>query len=399
MQFTEKTLKTLEYDKIIEMLAEVCATEGARARAYALMPSDDADTVRERQQRTDDAKRLIAAKGYPSFFAPESVVPAADRAYKGATLSPRELLDVAALLRCAAGLCDYVEINIPFETVLEPIFRRMLPNRELERRITRAILSEELIADEASPTLADIRRKIRNTNNKIKDTLSGYVGGAKIKYLQENIVTMRNGRYVIPVKAEYRSEIKGLVHDTSSTGATLFVEPMAVVEANNELKTLAAEETHEIERILSAFSAEVAEFQGAIAANYHNITDLAFCFALATLATNMRANMPNIKSEQIIQLRRARHPLIPKERVVPIDVSVGGEYDTLIITGPNTGGKTVTLKTLGLFALMAQSGMQIPVAEGSSLGVFSEILVDIGDDSFSMVQRHETEKEHFARVY
>ncbi len=380
MLFTEKTLNTLEYNKIIEMLAACCSTDGARARALALMPTDDIETVIERQRRTDDAKRLIAAKGYPSFSAPESVVPAADRAYKGATLSPRELLDIASLLRCASGLLDYVEINIPFETVLEPIFRRMLPNRDLERRITRAIISEELIADEASPTLADIRRKIRNTNNKIKDTLGGYVGGAKIKYLQENIVTMRNGRYVIPVKAEYRSEIKGLVHDTSSTGATLFVEPMAVVEANNELKTLEAEETHEIERILSSFSAEVAEFSSAIGSNYHNITDLAFCFAMATLATNMRANMPNIIKEQKISLRRARHPLIPKEKVVPIDVSVGGEYDTLIITGPNTGGKTVTLKTLGLFALMTQSGMQIPAAEGSSLGVFSEVLVDIGDE-------------------
>lgn len=380
MHFTEKTLNTLEFDKIIEMLVSCAATDGAKARAGALMPTDDIEQVIDRQRRTDDAKRLIAAKGYPSFTAPESVTAAADRAYKGATLSPRELMDIAALLRCASMLLDYVEINIPFDTVLEPIFRRMITNNDLERRITRAIISEELIADEASPTLADIRRKIRNTNNKIKDTLSGYVGGTRIKYLQENIVTMRNGRYVIPVKAEYRSEIKGLVHDTSSTGATLFVEPMAVVEANNELKTLEAEEGHEIERILSSFSAEVADFSSAITSNYHNITDLAFTFALATLAINMKGVMPNIVREQRISLRRARHPLIPRDKVVPIDVALGGDFDTLIITGPNTGGKTVTLKTLGLFALMAQSGMQIPANDGSEMGVFSEVLVDIGDE-------------------
>lgn len=380
MHFTEKTLNTLEFDKIIEMLVSCAATDGAKARAGALMPTDDIEQVIDRQRRTDDAKRLIAAKGYPSFTAPESVTAAADRAYKGATISPRELMDIAALLRCASMLLDYVEINIPFDTVLEPIFRRMITNNDLERRITRAIISEELIADEASPTLADIRRKIRNTNNKIKDTLSGYVGGTRIKYLQENIVTMRNGRYVIPVKAEYRSEIKGLVHDTSSTGATLFVEPMAVVEANNELKTLEAEEGHEIERILSSFSAEVADFSSAITSNYHNITDLAFTFALATLAINMKGVMPNIVREQRISLRRARHPLIPRDKVVPIDVALGGDFDTLIITGPNTGGKTVTLKTLGLFALMTQSGMQIPANEGSEMGVFSEVLVDIGDE-------------------
>ena len=380
MLFTEKTLNTLEFNKIIEMLVDCAATEGAKARAGALMPTSDIEVVRDRQRRTDDAKRLINAKGYPSFSAPESVTAAADRAYKGAILSPRELLDIASLLRSAAALLDYIEINIPFETVLEPIFRRMLPNPDLERRITRAIVSEELIADEASPALADIRRKIRNTNNKIKDTLQGYVGGVKIKYLQENIVTMRNGRYVIPVKAEYRGEIKGLVHDTSSSGATIFVEPMAVVEANNELKSLEAEETHEIERILSSFSAEVADFSSAITANYHNITDLSFIYACATLAMQMRAEMPEITIDRRISLRRARHPLIPKDRVVPIDVSIGGEFDTLIITGPNTGGKTVTLKTLGLFALMAQSGLQIPAAEGSVLGVFSEVLVDIGDE-------------------
>ena len=380
MLFTAKTLKTLEYDKIISMLAECAMTDGARARALSLSPTDDFDTVIERQNKTDDAKRLINAKGYPSFSAPENVAAAADRAYKGAILSPRELIDIASLLRSARAVLDYSNTDKPFETSLDAIFSRLIPKRELEERITRSIISVDLIADEASAELAEIRRKIRNTNNKIKDTLQSYVGGARLKYLQENIVTMRNGRYVVPVKAEYRNEMKGLVHDTSSSGATLFVEPLAVVEANNELKTLAAREEQEIERILSSLSAECAEASSIITLDYHNITDLAFYFACATLANQMHAEKPRILKEKSINLKKARHPLINRDKVVPIDVSIGNGFDTLIITGPNTGGKTVTLKTLGLFALMAQSGLQIPANESSSIGVFSEILVDIGDE-------------------
>ncbi len=380
MLFSEKTLKILEYDKIKEMLVECASTDGAKARAKALMPSDDVDSVRQRQIRTADAKRLINAKGYPSFSAPESTTGAAERAYKGALLSPRELLDIASLLASARALLDYINADKPFATSLDSVFERLIPKRELEERIRRSILSEDMIADEASPTLAEIRRKIRNTNNKIKDTLQNYVGGVRNKYLQENIVTMRGGRYVVPVKAEYKNEMKGLVHDTSSSGATLFIEPIAIVEANNELKTLLAEESHEIERILFALSAECGDASSIISLDYHNITDLAFVFAEATLAIQMHAEMPEITEKRAISLKRARHPLIPRERVVPIDVTVGGEYDTLIVTGPNTGGKTVTLKTLGLFALMAQSGLQIPALEESEVGVFSEILADIGDE-------------------
>ncbi len=380
MLFTVKTQATLEFDKITEMLAECAATEGARARARTLMPSDDYDVVVARQLRTDDAKRLVNAKGYPPFSAPESVCPAAERAYKGATLSPRELLDIASLLRCARMTLDYINTDKPFETSLDAIFARLLPNRSLEDSISRAILSEDMIADEASSELAEIRRKIKATNNRIKDTLQGYIGGARLKYLQENIVTMRNGRYVVPVKAEYRNELKGLVHDTSASGATLFVEPMAVVEANNELKALMAAESHEIERILATLSAACGEFSSAVSLNYHNITELAFTFACASLAMQMRAERPNISRGRELDLRRARHPLIPRERVVPIDVCVGTDYDTLIITGPNTGGKTVTLKTMGLLTVMAQSGLQIPALESSSIGVFDKILVDIGDE-------------------
>ena len=380
MLFTAKTLTTLEYDKIIDMLAECASTEGSKARARSLSPTDEYDLIIERQNKTEAAKKLINAKGFPPFYAPDRVVASAERAYKGAILSPSELTEIASVLRSARRCLDYINTDKPFETSIDAIFQRLLINRELEEKITRSILSEDMIADEASPELADIRRKIKATNNKIKDTLQSYVGGARLKYLQENLVTMRNGRYVVPVKAEYRNEISGLVHDTSSSGATLFVEPMAVVDANNELKTLSAAEEHEIERILSALSSECGEASSVITLDYHNITELAFAFACASLAMQMRAERPNIVNKRMIMLKRARHPLIPKEKVVPIDVSVGCDYDTLVITGPNTGGKTVTLKTMGLLSLMAQSGLQIPAESSSTLGVFSEILVDIGDE-------------------
>ena len=380
MLFNQKTLKTLEFDKITDMLVECAATDGAKARARSLMPSEDYETVLLRQTKTDDAKRLINAKGYPSFSAPESVVPSAERAYKGAVLSPRELLDIASLLHSSRAMLDYINTDKPFDTVLDEVFRRMLANRSLEDKITKSIISEDLISDDASPALAEIRRKIRATNNRIKDTLQSYIGGVRLKYLQENIVTMRNGRYVVPVKSEYRNELKGLVHDTSSTGATLFVEPMAVVDANNELKSLTSQEEHEIERILASLSAECADFSSAINRNYHNITELSFIFAMATLAMQMKAERPNIINKREINLKEARHPLIPRDKVVPINVTLGHNFDTLIITGPNTGGKTVTLKTIGLFVLMAQSGLQIPALESSEVGIFDKVLVDIGDE-------------------
>ncbi len=380
MLFTNKVLTTLEFDKIINMLADCAMTDGAKARARALVPTDDYDVIVRRQTKTEDAKRLINAKGYPAFAAEEGVVASAERAYKGAVLSPRELLDIAALLKSARMILDYINTDKLFDTSLDEIFRRLLPNRELETKITRAIISEDLIADEASPELADIRRKIKAANNRIKDTLQSYIGGTRVKYLQENLVTMRNGRYVVPVKAEYKNEMKGLVHDTSSSGATLFIEPMAVVDANNELKSLSSAEEHEIERILAALSAECAEASSIISLNYHNITELAFAFASATLAIQMKAESPTVVKKRQLDLKRARHPLIARDKVVPIDVSIGGDFDTLVITGPNTGGKTVTLKTMGLLALMTQAGLQIPASESSVVGVFEDVLVDIGDE-------------------
>ncbi len=397
MPFSRKMLDTLEYGKIIAMLGDAAATPGARAMALSLLPSDDYDTVITRQLHTKDAKRLILYKSFPSFSAPESVLSSADRAYKGAVLSPSELLDIASLLHSARGLLDYINTDIPFTTSLDEIIRRIIPNRVFEDKITKAILSEDMIADEASPALAEIRRKIRATNNQIKDALQSYIGGNRISYLQENIVTMRNGRYVVPVKAEYKNEVKGLVHDTSSTGATLFIEPMSVVNANNELKSLTAQETHEIERILSAFSAEVGELSSVLTLDYHVITEIAFYFACASLAISMKAEEPNVTGRRMLDLKRARHPLLDKQKVVPIDVSIGKEFDTLIITGPNTGGKTVTLKTLGLLTVMTAAGLQIPASEESVVGVFDSVLVDIGDEQ-SIEESLSTFSSHMVNI-
>ncbi len=380
MIFTEKTRSVLEFDKIIGMLASFCATAGARARALALSPSDDRVTVARRLARTTDAKRLVDVKGYPGFDAMEDIPEAAERAEKGATLSTVELLHIASMLRSVASCVDYAHTDRTFETVLDEIFNRLLPNKTLENRISRCILSPEMIADDASPTLADIRRKIRAAHGRIKDTLTGYVSGNRQRALQENIVTMRDGRYVIPVKQEYRGEVQGIIHDTSSSGATVFVEPMAVVEANNELRSLEIKEAHEMERILAELSALCADFGGSLRLNYQNITDLAFAYACATLSDHMHACEPHLEEGQIIDLVDARHPLIDKDKVVPISVSLGREYDTLVITGPNTGGKTVTLKTMGLFAAMTQSGLHIPAEENSAIGIFDAVLVDIGDE-------------------
>ncbi len=380
MNITEKTLCTLEFDKIRELLCDVCPTAGAVELASILAPDDRIDIVRRRQARTTDAKRLSDAKGMPSFGSVVDIGDVTARAIKGAILTPRELMDVAAVLRTSRSLLEYSRTNRTFPTVLDEVFERLIPNRFLEDRIGRSILSEELISDEASPALADVRRKIRAAGTRVKEALAKYTGGSYSKYLQENIVTIRNGRYVIPVKAECRNEVKGLIHDTSSSGATIFVEPMAVVDANNELRMLEAKEQHEIEKILSELSAEVAGAAPVINLNYHNVTELAFVFACAELSRRMDGVQPQITENRTCNLIKARHPLIDKRVVVPITLSLGGEYDTLIITGPNTGGKTVSLKTLGLFAAMTQAGLHIPANEGSALCIFEKILVSLGDE-------------------
>lgn len=397
MNISEKTLTTLEFDKIREMLAALCPTEGAAQKALVLCPDDRGEIVARRQRHTTDARKLLDTKGMPPFGSVTDMGDSCERALKGAVLTTRELTSAAVLMRTSRTLLDYIRANKLFDTCLDEIFERLSPNRYLEDKIFRSILSEDMIADEASTALADIRRKIRSSNAKIKETLSKYVSGSYSKYLQENIVTQRNGRYVVPVKAEYRNEVKGLIHDTSSSGATVFVEPMAVVDANNELRMLEAKEAHEIEKILTELSEEVAGFAPALNLNYRNITELAFDFGCASLSAKMDAREPLITEERVCNLIRARHPLIDKNTVVPITVSIGGSYDTLIITGPNTGGKTVTLKTLGLFAIMAQSGLHLPLDEGSSLCLFEKILVDLGDEQ-SIEQSLSTFSSHMVTI-
>ena len=397
MSINEKTLKTLEFDKIREMLASVCPTRGAASLARELTPDIYPDRVKARQRRTTDAKRLSDEKGMPPFGSVTAMGDICERAEKGAVLFPTELMDVAAVLRTSRALLDYIRSNRTFTTVLDEVFERLLPCRQLEDRISRSIISEEIISDDASSALADIRRKIRAANARVKETLAKYIGGTYSKYLQENIVTQRNGRYVVPLRAECKNEIKGLIHDTSSSGATIFVEPMAVVDANNELRMLEAKEQHEIERILSELSSEVAAISSQLRLNYENITELAFLFGCAELSRRMDGIEPSVNGEKKCVIVKARHPLIDKSTVVPISFSLGVDYDTLIITGPNTGGKTVTLKTLGLFAIMAQSGLHVPAEEGTGFCVFERILVDLGDEQ-SIEQSLSTFSSHMVNI-
>jgi len=396
MSFSEKTIRTLEFDKICAMLEEHAATDGAKVLARNLRPSDDTYTVLRRLRRTTDARRLADAKGAPSFGRIRDVSSACERAEKGAILSPRELLDCANVLRTSRILQDYHVGNHPFDTVLDEVFDRLIPDRKLEERIHRAIPAEDMIADEASPLLADIRRKIRNENAKIKETLQKMISGNS-RYLQENIVTMRGGRYVIPVKAECKAEVKGLIHDTSSTGATIFIEPMAVVDANNEIRILHTKEEREIERILSELSAAVGAVADALWLDYKNINELAFVFACGELSASMKAVAPMISGDRAVKLIGARHPLIDKDKVVPITISLGDTFDTLVITGPNTGGKTVSLKTIGLFALMVQSGLHIPCEADSCICTYDSILVDLGDEQ-SIEQSLSTFSSHMVNI-
>jgi len=398
MKQLQKSIKTLEFDKIRAMLAACALTEGSKELALELEPSESVHVVSRRQAYTADAKYLAGIKGQPSFGHVKNPAEYCDRAEKGAVLSAKELLDVANILRTTRGLIEYIKTDRKKETVLDEIFDRLTANKYLEDKITRAIIAEDMIADEASTELADIRRKIKNSNNRIREALQNYTSNPKYsKYLQENIVTMRDGRYVIPVRNEYRNEIKGLIHDTSASGATVFIEPMTVVEANNDLRVLASKEQHEIDRILSELSAECGNFGKDIVLNYQNITELAFLFACAELSFKMDASEPVIHPGGKLTLKRARHPLLDPKTVVPIDVELGGEYTTLVITGPNTGGKTVTLKTIGLLSLMVQAGLQVPAEAGSEFGVFENVLVDIGDEQ-SIEQSLSTFSSHMTNI-
>ncbi len=393
----KRALKTLEYDKILAMLAQCAPTEGARERALALLPENDPDRILRRQRETTEAKAMQSIKGMPSFGMIKDVRDAADRAAKGAVLSPRELLDIANVLRTSRSLLEYSRSDRRDTTSLDEMFERLITDKKLEERILTAIVSEDMIGDEASPTLSDIRRKMRLGNNKIKDTLQNFINGSYSKFLQENIITMRNGRYVIPVKVEHKNDVRGLVHDTSSSGATLFVEPMSVVEANNELRVLQVKEQNEIERILTELSEACGNIENALDLNYKNITELAFIFAKSELSFKLDATPARITGDRKVNLIRARHPLLDKDKVVPITVTLGGDMSTLVITGPNTGGKTVTMKTIGLLALMAQSGLHIPASDTSEICIFDDVYADIGDEQ-SIEQSLSTFSSHMVNI-
>ena len=392
----KKSVRILEYDKILNMLSSYAQTEGARKRALSLIPSSNKDTVLRRQELTDNAKAMSGVKGAPSFNSIPEILDTVEKAEKNSILSPREILDVAAVLHTSRQLLEYIHTDAIKPCKLSEIFERIVPNKGLESSIFKAIIGEDLIADDASPALADIRRKIRYQTNKIREVLQSYLVGESSKHLREALVTMRNGRYVLPVKSEDKNDIKGLIHDTSGTGATLFIEPLAVVEANNELRTLMGEEATEIERILAEFSARIADFGLQISNNYRCITEIAFYFACAELSYKMNAVRPDFNETHEVSYQRARHPLLDPTTVVPINVSLGGEYNMLVVTGPNTGGKTVTLKTLGLFALMAQSGLQLP-CDSASICIFDGIFPDIGDEQ-SIEQSLSTFSSHMVSI-
>ena len=398
MNFTDRHQKSLELDKVLEMLAAHTSCEDSREAATLLRPKTTLAEARLLMNQTRDAHMLLARFGGPSFGGLTNVNNALFRADAGSTLSLRELLNVAAVLHVIRTIVQWRSTNEGVKTVLDIYFDSLVPNKYLEDSITNAILSEEEVADNASPELADIRRKIKAQEARVRDHLGKYTHSSSYtKYLQENIITMRNGRYVVPVKNEYRTEIPGLVHDTSSSGATVFIEPMAIVEANNQIKLLKNKEQDEIDRIMAELSAAVGDYAQSIKDSYECAVELDLIFAKAQLAYVMRASVPQMNDEGIIELRRARHPLIDRSKVVPVDIRLGGEFDTIVITGPNTGGKTVSIKTIGLLSLMAMCGLMLPVDDRSSISVFENVLADIGDEQ-SIEQSLSTFSAHMTNI-
>ena len=395
---TERSLRVLEFHKIRAELSKYCVSDMGRERCEALVPTNLIADVRRMQQETEEARVVLTYLGGTPMISFADVRASLHLAEIGSALSPCALLDIAACLRAARAARDALVTDRDNTPMLSANASRLSTNRTLEQAIADAILSEEEIADRASPELFAIRRKMRACNERVRERLNGMIHSPTTqKYLQEAIITMRADRYVLPVKQEYRSMVPGIVHDQSATGATIFVEPMAVVEIGNELKQLIASEKAEIERILRALSAQVAPDAAAIADNLAILAQLDFAFAKASLAREMMACEPKINDEGRIDIRRGRHPLIDPQKVVPLDIRLGTDFTTLIITGPNTGGKTVTLKTAGLFTLMAQSGLQVPAENGTELAVFDDVFADIGDEQ-SIEQSLSTFSGHMTNI-
>lgn len=393
----EKSLKKLELDAVLEKLAQYAHSDEGKERCRALLPLEDAEEIRLLQAQTSAAVRLISLKGAPSFHGLTEIRPSLERADRGGCLTPKELLRIASVLKCIRTVRAYFAES-DTETCLDVSFRELTPNRYLEEKISASVLSEEEIADAASSELADIRRHMRVQSAKVKESLQKIITSPSYsKYLRDPIITLRGDRYVVPVKSEYKGEIPGLVHDVSSTGSTFFIEPMSAVNANNALRELAIKEKKEIERILSELSAEAASFRESICASCEILAALDVIFAKGRLSLSMDGMEPEVRTNATIELNRARHPLIEKKSVVPITVRLGTDFDTLIITGPNTGGKTVTLKTLGLLTVMAECGLHIPADHGSAVSVFRSVLADIGDEQ-SIEQSLSTFSAHMKNI-
>lgn len=393
----EKSLQKLELDQVLQRLSACAGSEGGKAACLLLRPTSDLEEVTLLLQQTTAASDLCARKGNPVFGDVTDVSSSLERAERGGTLQPKELLRVAGILRCARTIQGYVSPDDP-KTVLDSLFRSLTPNKYLEDKIFGAILSEEEIADTASTALADIRRHMRIQSGKIRDSLQKVISSpAYSKFLREPIITIRQGRYVVPVKSECKNDVPGLVHDVSATGSTYFVEPMSAVNANNALRELELKEKKEIERILAELSAEAAGYRSAIDLDYQLLVQLDVIFAKAKLGYQMRAGEPIMNEKGRVELRKARHPLIDPKTVVPISVRLGTDFDSMIITGPNTGGKTVTLKTIGLLTLMAECGLHIPAGDGSTLSTFEAILADIGDEQ-SIAQSLSTFSSHMRTI-
>ena len=393
----EKSLQKLELDQVLQRLSACAGSEGGKAACLLLRPTSDLEEVTLLLQQTTAASDLCARKGNPVFGDVTDVSSSLERAERGGTLQPKELLRIAGILRCARTIQGYVSPDDP-STVLDSLFRSLTPNKYLEDKIFGAILSEEEIADTASTALADIRRHMRIQSGKIRDSLQKVISSpAYSKFLREPIITIRQGRYVVPVKSECKNDVPGLVHDVSATGSTYFVEPMSAVNANNALRELELKEKKEIERILAELSAESAGYRSAIDLDYQLLVQLDVVFAKAKLSYQMRAGEPIMNEKGRVELRKARHPLIDPKTVVPISVRLGTDFDSMIITGPNTGGKTVTLKTIGLLTLMAECGLHIPAGDGSTLSTFEAILADIGDEQ-SIAQSLSTFSSHMRTI-